>query len=225
MHATTRNENKLPKSITVEELSQAGIAIINYVQLSCLPWAIIQRGEENVPRDMRALCPVVGEDGLMRVGGRINQPHVEGCSTHQILLPKQHHICDLIVREHHERSGHSGCEHTLAQLRMTYWIIGARRIIKKLIRNCIVCRKRAAIPCQQKMAALPDVRVLPREPPFSNSGVDVFGPYEVKYNRSSVKRYGCLFTCMASRAIHIELLYTLDTSSFIDALRRFIARR
>ena len=75
------------------------------------------------------------------------------------------------------------------------------------------------------MADLPPGRVTPGMPPFSFVGVDYFGPFTVKRGRCSVKRYGVLFTCLVLRAIHIEVSHTLDTSSFINALRRFIARR
>ena len=75
------------------------------------------------------------------------------------------------------------------------------------------------------MAELPKERLTPNEPPFSHVGTDLFGPFLAKANRSSTKRYGVIFNCLAVRAIHIEIAYSLDTSSFIQALRRFIARR
>ena len=53
----------------------------------------------------------------------------------------------------------------------------------------------------------------------------LFGPFYVKTGRKQQKRYGVLFTCLASRAVHIEICESLDTSSFINALRRFQARR
>ncbi|MCP4478563.1 MAG: transposase family protein, partial [Planctomycetaceae bacterium] len=75
------------------------------------------------------------------------------------------------------------------------------------------------------MVSLPADRVTPSKPPFSHVGVDCFGPFEVKRGRSIVKRYGVLFTCLTKRAIHIEVANSLDTVSFINALRRFISRR
>ena len=75
------------------------------------------------------------------------------------------------------------------------------------------------------MADLPADRVTPGEPPFSKVGVDYFGPLVVKRGRTEYKRYGCLFTCLVTRAVHIEVAHTLESDSFIQALQRFIARR
>ncbi len=78
---------------------------------------------------------------------------------------------------------------------------------------------------EQKMADLPKERLQADLPLFSNVGVDYFGPFEIKRGRSQVKRYGVVFTCMTSRAIHLEMAHSLTTDSCIDALRQFIARR
>ena len=75
------------------------------------------------------------------------------------------------------------------------------------------------------MADLPGVRCEPYKPPFTNSGVDCFGNFYVTIGRSSVKRYGCVFVCLSTRAIHIEKLELMDSDSFINCLRRFTARR
>ena len=74
------------------------------------------------------------------------------------------------------------------------------------------------------MADLPPERCSPA-PPFTNSGVDLFGPFMVKNGRKREKRYGVVFTCLASRSVHLEVCSSLETDSFIQALRRFEARR
>ena len=78
---------------------------------------------------------------------------------------------------------------------------------------------------QQKMANLPEDPTTPSKPPFTYTGVDCFGPFEVRRGRATVKRYSVLFTCLNIRAIHLEVASSLDTGSFVNALRRFIARR
>ena len=60
-------------------------------------------------------------------------------------------------------------------------------------------------------------------PPLTYCGVDMFGPFIIKQRRSEVKRYGGMFTCMNTRAVHIEVTHSLDIDSFIQALRRMIA--
>ena len=90
--------------------------------------------------------------------------------------------------------------------------------------NVVECKKQHAKPAEQIMAQLPKERVDAGKPPFTCIGVDYFGPMLVKYRRGTVKRYGCIFTCMATRAVHIEVAHSLDSNSFLMALHRFIAR-
>lgn len=75
------------------------------------------------------------------------------------------------------------------------------------------------------MADLPEDRLTPDDPPFTSVGIDFFGPMYVKRGRSVLKHYGCLFSCLTMRATHIEVAESLNTDSFINALRRFISRR
>ena len=74
------------------------------------------------------------------------------------------------------------------------------------------------------MAALPEDRLEPAEP-FHYCAVDLFGPFLIKEGRKELKRYGVLFTCLSSRAVHIETANSLSTDSFINCLRRMIAIR
>ncbi len=75
------------------------------------------------------------------------------------------------------------------------------------------------------MGDLPICRITPDLPPFISVGLDYFGPIEVRSGRNLVKRYGGIFTCLISRAVHLEVVFSLDTNSCISTLRRFICRR
>ena len=79
------------------------------------------------------------------------------------------------------------------------------------------------------MADLPVDRISPA-PPFSYVGLDVFGPWQICARRTreglaQSKRWAVLFACMSIRAVHIEVIESMDTSSFINAFRRFLAIR
>ena len=82
-----------------------------------------------------------------------------------------------------------------------------------------------SIPQVERAKSVLDLDLGKGEPPFTYVGLDYFGPLYVRQGRSSVKRYGCLFTCLVVRAVHIEVVHSLDTDSFINAVRRFINLR
>ena len=105
-----------------------------------------------------------------------------------------------------------------------FWIIGGASLISNFIARCTRCRKLRGPLQEQKMADLPEDRVQPA-PPFSYCAVDYFGPWYVKEGCRQVKRYGVLFTCLASRALHLEVANSLTADSFINAYRRFVGRQ
>ena len=162
---------------------------------------------------------------LIRVGGRLrNSPkHLE--VTHQLLLPHDHRVTQLIVRAAHIELAHAGPEQVIAHVRRNYWPVKCRVTAKKMIRDCFYCRKRTAKPSPPFMADLPSQRLSGYARAFLYVGVDYFGPMQVKRARSRVKRWGCIFTCLVTRAIHLELVESLETDDFIMTLRCFIARR
>ena len=130
----------------------------------------------------------------------------------------------LLIRDIHKRPGHAGRGHVITALREKYWIIKGNAAVRQVISKCVFCRRNHGKPSEQKMANLPKDCISPA-PPFTYTGVDYFGPFIIKDGRKEVKRYGALFTCLVSRAVHIEVASSLESSSFIQALRRFIARR
>ena len=103
-------------------------------------------------------------------------------------------------------------------------IINCNSAVKSLIAKCVICRHLGGSICQQIMADLPRER-LSQEPPFTYCGIDTIAPISVKEGRKEMKRYGCLFICLSSRAIHIESTNSLSTDAFIQALQRFVSKR
>ena len=114
---------------------------------------------------------------------------------------------------------------TLNLLLQHFWIVKATSVVRRAISNCMHCRLRNAKPGQQLMANLPRERLQVDAAPFAYSEVDYFGPLNIRQKRSTVKRYGCLFTSLTARAVHLEVAADLSSDSFINALRRFLSRR
>ena len=170
------------------------------------------------------LSPVRDANGTIRVGGRIDKATTPEEARHPIILPRKSELVRLIILHDHVRQGHAGVEHTLNEVRQRYWIPQGRAAVKEQLRNCSFCRRRRTIPAPPRMADLPSQR-LEADRPFKNVGIDFFGPLLVKRFRRTEKRYGLLVTCMATRAVHLEVAHALDIDSCIMALRRFFARR
>ena len=176
------------------------------------------------------LDPFVDDNGILRVGGRLRCARLEYKEKHPALLPKGHHVSKLIVRHYHSQVHHQGRQITHGAIRQAgYWLVDGNHVVAKELSLCVLCKKLRGPRLEQRMADLPADRVV-APPPFTNVGFDVFGPWLIQSRKTrggttSSKRWGLVFTCLSSRAVHIEVLESMDTSSFICALRRFFALR
>ena len=165
------------------------------------------------------------KDGIIRVGGRLTQSPLSYDENHPMLLPADHVISKLVVKDSHNRVSHAGRERTLCEVRRRFWIVGGRNLVKKIVKDCVTCRKLRQYPYTTLMADLPPDRLKLFSPPSTATGVDLFGPFHLKYGRNKIiKSWGAVFTCATVRAIHLEIVQDLSTEAFLHALRRFSAR-
>lgn len=177
-----------------------------------------------------SLAPFLDDEGVLRVGGRLKHSDLTIIEKNPILLPGSHWVATLVVRHYHEKVQHQGRQITEGAIREAgIWITGVKRLIRSKIQQCIKCKKLRGGMCFQKMADLPEDRLTPCAP-FTSVGVDCFGPWQVTTRRTrggqaNNKRWAALFTCLTSRAVHIEVLEEMTSSSFINALRRFTSIR
>lgn len=164
--------------LTPEELQQAEIYWTKEAQTTL--HSRLQRG------DFKSLSPFTDKDGVIRVGGRVDDIVVSYETKHLSLLPSDHWISMLITRQAHQY-GHSGVATTTGKTRRKYWILS----------KCGFCREMAHKAETQLMADLPVPRLSPQTPPFYYTACDYFGPYNVKLGRNkTTKRYGVIFTCL-----------------------------
>ena len=152
---------------------------------------------------------MIDNDGLLRVGGQLERSCLSYEESHPLILPSSHHILMLLVRHYHKRVQHQGHHFTLGLIRSSgVWILGGKQLINSIINSCIKCKKLRGQQQIQKMADLLKARLTPA-PPFSYVRRDVFGPWLVRtwWTRGGFannKRWTVLFTCLATRTIHIE---------------------
>ena len=175
----------------------------------------------------------INEDKLICCKGRLEYADVSVCAKNPVLLPNKHRFTELVVAEKHCQVHHNGVTETLSAIRGHYWIIRGRELVKKVIRRCVLCRK-----YERKPYATPPLPPLPLErvsssPPFNNTGLDFAGPLDLyamekpvgNADSHTIKAYVCLFTCTSTRGVHLELTKELSASVFLQAFRKFCARR
>ncbi|XP_058448973.1 uncharacterized protein LOC131428930 [Malaya genurostris] len=216
-------------SPTVNELEEALKLIVRCVQREAfLPeLRAIREGETH---RFRCLHPFIDPvDGILRVGGRVKKAFIPYDSRHQMLLPAKHPFTELLIRHEHQNNLHAGQRALLAIIRRRFWPLQTKNVIRKVIRQCITCFRANPIKTTQLMGNLPSYRVQP-SPAFFHTGVDYAGPFFIRALTQArkpmiTKRYVCLFVCLSTRAIHLELVSSLTTDAFLATLRRFTGRR
>ena len=215
--------------LSCDELKDAEEKLIIDLQSECFQYRDIVKGRQiQKSSKLLSLNPIVDSGGLLRSNSRLKYAEFMSYdSRYPIILPRDSQTTRLIVKSVHERSGHCGTNHTLSDLSTRYWVIHAREVIREVESNCAECRRRKAQPTTQIMAPLPNIRLNMPLRAFSHVAVDYGGPFVTIQGRgkSRQKRYMCLFTCLASRAVHIEMAYSLDTNAFLNAFYRMVSRR
>ena len=207
-----RRRNPTSGPISVQELKAAETHI--------LKWSQFHVDEDSLDKKLVAKK---GEDGLLRAHGRLEDVR---CLPEElrkpVILPQDHPFVILLLRDLHERRGHCGYKSLIHEARKRFWIVGLRRMAKNVTAKCVTCRKLRKRPLNQLMGQIPNLRVAAGFPAFSNTAMDMFGPVQIKLGRKTLKEAQVIiFTCMTSRAIHLELVTDKTSDAFLMAFRRF----
>ena len=212
-------------------------------------WTVVQK--EQYPREVSALIegkrlkrseiisldPYVETDGLIRIKGRLQESELPEQQIHPIIVNENHWLVPLYIDYCHQRLGHVGVNETLLSVREKCWIVRGRQVVKKYLRRCVVCKRLQGKAFNQEVAPLPKDRVVMGHP-FDVIGIDFFGPIYLKSscvsypntsrqnpNPGTHKSYGLIITCAKTRAVHLELLTSMETSVFLQGFQRFVSRR
>lgn len=171
------------------------------------------------------VTPKLDENNVLRIDSRIDKACLPEEFKYPVVLPRGSRITHLLIMHFHETYHHLHHETVVNEIRQRYYIPRLRVVLKTIVKQCQKCKIKKAVVNYPQMAKLPEARLSAFCLPFTYTGLDYFGPIMVAVGRHTEKRYGALFTCLTVRAVHIEVVNTLDTSSCILAIRNFIARR
>ena len=227
-----------PYSVSMAELYDAQRRLINAIQFKHFHGEITKlkavgkttplindAGAKVICKTLRHHNPVVDEKGTMRVGSRLVNADIGHDEKYPMILPSKDPNVASLIRHVHHQDLHAGPKHVLCQLRRFVWILRGLQAVKTVIHHCVTCQRNFKDPMKQQMAPLPQRRLIPTAP-FEEVGLDCMGHFLVKLNgRADHKVWAVVFTCMVSRAVHVEVLFKMDTEAMINAIIRFAARR
>ncbi|XP_055585057.1 uncharacterized protein LOC129737915 [Uranotaenia lowii] len=226
-----KQERDFPTYLLASEYRAALMGLVKSAQQQSFPreLALVEAGKKSDLRSspLRRLNPII-DQGILRVGGRLNLSNLSHGRKHQIILPSNHKLTILLVESTHQDLLHAGPSLMIANIRERFWPLDLRRLARRTVRNCVTCN---CVTVEiQLVGQLPRVRITPARA-FLNTGVDFCGPVLIKLpvRRGKpfppLKAYICVFVCMATKAMHLELVGDLSTDGFIAALKRFVGRR
>ncbi|XP_058826515.1 uncharacterized protein LOC131686265 [Topomyia yanbarensis] len=220
-----------------KELLSATSYIIRQAQQESYPdeMALLQHTQKNpeqfptpIPKTspIHQKSPWLDQYAILRMRGRIAAcDYATEDAKHPIILSRDHHTTKLIIAHYHQKYHHQNHETVINEIRQKYSIPKLRMAYAKVRKECQHCMNDRIAPRVPIMADLPAARLDAFTRPFTHVGVDYFGPYEIVIGRRTEKRWGMLATCLTVRAIHIEVVSSLNTDSCIMALQNFVSRR
>ncbi|XP_055527342.1 uncharacterized protein LOC129719960 [Wyeomyia smithii] len=216
-------------SLNTTELRKAEFTVIRLVQQEVFGkefHALTHNRPVHRQSALRWFHPGLSIDGVIRIGGRLGKSQESEEAKHPMVLPARHHVTKLLLRPYHLRLLDAGPQLLLNSVRQRFWPLGGRSVAKQIVHQCIRSCRLKATPMRQFMAELPASRVTVARA-FSTTGVDYFGPVHIRpgYRRTAEKAYVSVFVCFVTKAVHLELVGNQSTACFIQALRRFVARR
>ena len=178
-------------TIQPDEVASAGMRIIKQAQQEVFKEEIraVKTGKE-LPSGskLQALKPVLDEDGILRCDGRLHFAECLPWDAHYpIILPRNHWIMTLIIKDSHEKSFHAGTNQVLAELSVQYWILSAREAVKEREKECMQCRRTKATPAKQIIAPLPELQTRKSLRAFSQTSVDFGGPFITRQGRGKTR--------------------------------------
>ena len=220
---------ELETQITSPDMKKALAALIRAVQQSAYSGIITQLQTNrmtNLPPLVGQLGLYIDEQKLLRCRGRLKNAPLQDNTKYPILIPKDTYLAELIIRATHLMLMHAGLHETLTQLRQSYWILKGRQLVKRILHQCVTCKKVEGRPFRSvNFPPLPQPRVTGSQP-FQVTGVDYAGPLYVRNNKTETSKcYVCPSTCAAIRAVHLELVEDNTANAFLKAFTRFISRR
>ncbi|XP_062713379.1 uncharacterized protein LOC134290294 [Aedes albopictus] len=229
-NAVSRNRScKRSGNLSTKELNESELQLVQLAQSETFPAEIaaLSKNQQISPSSKLIAANPSLMEGVLRVGGRLqNAPIPEG-RKHPLILHHQHPLTKLIMEHYHRKLFHAGQQLLISSAREKFWPLRARDVARWTVHRCVSCFRNKPKVHEQLMADLPSVRVTPGSV-FLRVGIDLCGPFYIRYpgrKSAPIKSFVCIFVCLATKAVHLEIVADLSTQAFLASFKRFVAIR
>ena len=211
--SNTRMKTNNKKPISSQKLRESELQMLKWCQQTI-----------NIDTVDKKLIPTTDEQGLLRSHGRLENIRSLPIEMRQpIILLKDHQMVNLLLKHLHEKRAHCGYKSLVYESRKRFWIVGVRKMAQQVTSKCVTCWSYERSHLSSWWVKL---RVAAGFPAFSNTLIDMFGPFQVKIGWKTLKEaQAIIFTCMTTNAIHLELVTDRSTDAFLMEFRRFASLR
>jgi len=174
---------------------------------------------KDVPNLVNQLNVYVDNRNLLRVKSKFGRMVAGKLAIFPILLAKKSRLTELFIEYFHVKMSHSGVCNVLSELRQLVWIPHCYSVVKKILKNCVVCRRFKSRPISLNQSPYRENRIDPSQVPYRYIYMDYFGPYNARTNAKKSKVYILCITCMYTRAINLKVCIDLTVGEFLRAFQ------
>ena len=164
----------------------------------------------NKPETLNTFNLYKSEEGLLKMKAKFKNE-----VFHRVFLPRESKLTELLIRETHDKMGHSGIYSVLRELKRQFWVPRFFSVVKKILNSCIICKRFNSRPIRLNQNSYREFRCNPSKRPFSNIFVDYIGPFFVKNEGIRRKVWIFALTCLYTRAINLFVCRSLNTDDFL----------
>ena len=219
-----------PDKLRKTELDKAKLYWVRRVQNEVFTQEIKDlENNRSIRKNSRILTlnPILDDQKILRVSGRLSYSEISREQKHPIILPKEHVFTRMLAWDAHISNLHFGLDQWFFFLRQSYYILGARQLLRSLLRYCVKCKRLTSRFHHPMMSDLPSARLTLSSqcPPFTHVGTDLTGAILLKAGgrgQATKKAYVVIFTCMATRAIYADIMLSNETQDFLMAFKRLV---
>ena len=173
---------------------------------------------KDIPNLVTQLNVYSDNNGILRVRSKFRK-WLGRENEFPILLPRESPLVKIIVLETHSRLAHSGCYSVLAEIRRYFYIPRHFSSIKKILKQCVHCKRFNNRTFRLNQNAYKEFRSDPPSIPFSNVFVDYLGPFTIKKDKATQKVWLLCFACTWTRAINLKICSDLTVKEFLRAFQ------